>query len=66
MSVKKVRKTRDSKRWAVSLEKLKVAARSRENLIPFIIDAVKVYATVGEISSALKEVFGEYKEPSIF
>ncbi len=66
MAVKKLRKTRDSKRWAVSLEKLKVAARSGGNLIPFIIGAVKAYATVGEISSALKEVFGEYKEPSIF
>ncbi len=66
MAVKKARRARDGKRWAASLQKLGAAARSGEKLIPFIIDAVKTYATVGEISSALKEVFGEYKEPSIF
>jgi methylmalonyl-CoA mutase N-terminal domain/subunit len=31
--------------------------------MPYIIDAVKAYATVGEISSTLKDVFGEFKEP---
>ena len=34
--------------------------------MPYIIDAVKAYATVGEVSNTLKEVFGEYKEPAAF
>jgi methylmalonyl-CoA mutase N-terminal domain/subunit len=38
------------------------AARSGENLMPSIIQAVEAYATVGEISDAMRHVFGEYKE----
>ncbi len=65
-TVKKIREKRDQKRWQLSLSKLQAAARTRVNLMPLIIDAVRAYATVGEISSALKEVFGEYREPSLF
>ncbi len=65
-AVKKIREKRDQKRWRLSLSKLQAAARTRVNLMPLIIDAVRAYATVGEISSALKEVFGEYREPSLF
>ncbi|MHA1916422.1 MAG: acyl-CoA mutase large subunit family protein [Promethearchaeota archaeon] len=39
---------------------------SKSNLIPSIIEAVKSYATMGEICDALRDIFGEYKEPSIF
>ena len=34
--------------------------------MPFLIDAVKVYASVGEISDALRDVFGTYQEPALF
>ena len=64
--VKGIRKKRNKKKWKASLEKLKGAAEGKENLMPYIIDAVKAYATVGEVSDTLKEVFGEYKEPAIF
>ena len=37
-------------------------ARTRENLMPAILNAVEAYATVGEISDALRHVFGEYQE----
>jgi methylmalonyl-CoA mutase N-terminal domain/subunit len=37
-------------------------ARSEQNLMPAILEAVKAYATVGEISDALRKVFGEYQE----
>ena len=47
------------------LAKLKEAAKGIENLIPYILDAVKEYASVGEIIGALKEVFGVYKEQQI-
>jgi methylmalonyl-CoA mutase, N-terminal domain len=41
---------------------LKEAAQGDANLMPFILDAVRVYASVGEISNTMREVFGEYKE----
>ncbi len=40
-------------------------AKSDENLMPVLIEAVKTYATVGEITDALRDVFGEYREPTI-
>ncbi len=50
-----------------ALSKLHVAAgRENENLIPYILDAVKEYVTLGEICGTLREVFGEYRPPSIF
>ncbi|MFZ3064637.1 MAG: methylmalonyl-CoA mutase family protein [Nitrospirota bacterium] len=64
--VKGIRKKRNKKRWEASLERLKGAAEGKENLMPYIIDAVKAYATVGEVSNTLKGVFGEYKEPALF
>lgn len=45
------------------LEKLREKARTDENLMPYIIDAVKEYATVGEITAVLKDIFGVFKEP---
>lgn len=65
-AVKAIRKKRNKKKWEASLERLKGAAEGKENLMPYIIDAVKAYATVGEVSNTLKGVFGEYKEPAIF
>lgn len=44
------------------LKNIKNTASSGENLMPYILEAVKAYATVGEISNALREVFGEYTE----
>ena len=48
------------------LEKLKEAARGTKNLVPLVLQAARDYVTEGEIISALKEVFGEYKETPIF
>lgn len=60
-----IKKTRDKGRVNMLLAKLKEAAKGIENLIPYILDAVKEYASVGEIIGALKEVFGVYKEQQI-
>ncbi|NHJ26150.1 MAG: methylmalonyl-CoA mutase [Candidatus Lokiarchaeota archaeon] len=49
-----------------SLINLKQAAEGSENLMPFIIEAVRNYASVGEIINTLKEIFGIYQEDSIF
>lgn len=60
--LKKIKSERDHQKVDQSLSRIKQAAEGRENLMPSVIDAVKEYATVGEISDALREVFGEYRE----
>ena len=45
-----------------ALDGLRMAARSTENLMPRILDAVRVYATIGEMCDALRDVWGEYEE----
>jgi methylmalonyl-CoA mutase N-terminal domain/subunit len=57
-----LRARRDQQKWSAALEAVEDAARSGENLMPRIIEAVESYCTVGEISDSLREVFGEYKE----
>ena len=58
----KIKSERDNIIVGEKLENLKNAAEGKDNLIPLIIDAVKTYASIGEISNTLREVFGEYKE----
>ena len=60
--VRAVRARRDSQKWKESIANVQQAARSGENLMPRILHAVESYATVGEISDALRSVFGEYRE----
>ena len=60
--VKRVRSERDAAVWAASLERLATAARGGENLMPALIEAVKAYATVGEISDRLRTAWGEHRE----
>jgi len=59
-----VRSRRDNGAVANSLEKLKQAARDQENTMPATIEAVRSYATLGEICSALRDVYGIYEEPA--
>jgi methylmalonyl-CoA mutase N-terminal domain/subunit len=58
-----IKKTRDNQKVTKSLEKLCIMAKTDENLMPYIIDCVRAYATIGEITSVLKDVFGKFKEP---
>ena len=60
-----LRARRDSYRMAGSLQALQEAAATSENLMPYLIDAVKAQATLGEVCAALKEIFGTYREPVI-
>lgn len=60
--LKRIKETRDNALVKEKLEKLKKVAKTDENIMPAMIEAVKAYATLGEISDALREVFGEYKE----
>lgn len=57
-----IKQQRSDEEVKLKLAALKQAAEGDANLMPFIIDAVKVYASVGEISNTMREVFGEYKE----
>ena len=59
-------KERDNEKLQQKLSNLKEAAKGTENLMPYIIEAVHEYASIGEIISTLKEVFGIYEEDSIF
>jgi methylmalonyl-CoA mutase N-terminal domain/subunit len=57
-----VRERRDSAAVETALAKLEAAARGTENLLPLILESVEAYATVGEISNRLRNVWGEYRE----
>ncbi|MEJ5256966.1 MAG: methylmalonyl-CoA mutase family protein [Fervidobacterium sp.] len=63
--VKKLKERRDNEKVKKILNKIKEVAQTDENLFPYVLEAVKSYATVGEISNALREVFGEYTETVI-
>ena len=60
--LKNIKNTRDQNAVKTSLAHLKTAAKGTDNLMPYIIDAVKAYASIGEICNVMREVFGEYKE----
>jgi methylmalonyl-CoA mutase N-terminal domain/subunit len=64
--LKQIKKKRDAGKVKEALEKLKKAAKGTENLMPYIITAVREYISIGEIMTTLKEVFGGYQEDSIF
>jgi methylmalonyl-CoA mutase N-terminal domain/subunit len=60
--VRVLRAKRDPGPWKEALQQVEEAARSGENVMPRILTAVEAYATVGEISDAMRRVFGEYRE----
>jgi len=64
--LKRLRKERNDGKVQRALERLRKAAEGEENTMPFILDCVHAYATLGETCGVLREVFGEYEEPAIF
>lgn len=60
--LEKMKAARNNEAVKAALEKLREAAKGTENLMPYLIDAVKTYATLGEICGVLREEFGEYKQ----
>ncbi|MCW7077176.1 MAG: methylmalonyl-CoA mutase family protein [Candidatus Syntropharchaeales archaeon] len=62
----RLRAERDEKLWRESLDRLRNAAEGSENLMPYILEAVKAYATLGEIMDTFREVWGEFREPLVF
>jgi len=64
--LREVRREREGRRVVQVLKELESAARERTNVMPVLLEAVKAYATVGEITRVFKDVYGEFNEPSIF
>jgi methylmalonyl-CoA mutase N-terminal domain/subunit len=64
--LKELKRDRDNKAVRESLEGLEKAAREQTNVMPYLVDCCKAYATVGEMANVFRDVFGEYVEPSIF
>ena len=63
--LERVRRERDNERVAMTLAALRQAAQGSENTMPYILDCVRAYATLGEIMGVFRQVFGEYREPTI-
>jgi len=63
--LERLKKTRNGDQVARALDRMRAAARSAENLMSPILDAVRAYATVGEMCDALRDVWGEYVEVPI-
>ena len=65
-NLNKIKNKRNSKEVKDCLERIQKDATGTLNLMPSVIAAVQAYATVGEITKALKDVYGEYQEPIFF
>jgi len=63
-TVQDVRQNRDNQKVESVLDQLEQAGQTDANLMPYIVEAVKEYATIGEICQVLRNVFGEHKEIS--
>ncbi|HLV36052.1 MAG TPA: methylmalonyl-CoA mutase family protein [Spirillospora sp.] len=62
--LEQLRAERDSERVEQTLNALRRACEDGVNVMPFLIDAAKAYATLGEITQVMREVFGVYQEPA--
>lgn len=60
--LKKIKESRDNIAVQQCLDKLKIAAQGTDNLMPYILNAVRQYASLGEICNTMRKVFGEYRE----
>ena len=63
--LRKLRSERSQEEVSRRLTALRKAAEGKDNLMPFLFDAVKAYATLGEICDAMRDVFGTYEEVAI-
>jgi methylmalonyl-CoA mutase N-terminal domain/subunit len=60
-----LRRTRDNAQVGQALDRLRIAAQGTGNTMPYLMDAVRAYATLGEIITIMKEVFKTYEEPTM-
>ena len=64
--LKALKKERDNKAVTENLKSLEKAANNQKNVMPYLIECCKGYATLGEMANIFRDVFGEYREPGIF
>ena len=64
--LKTLKKERDNRAVAASLKALEKAAVEKKNVMPYLVECCKCYATVGEMADVFRDVFGQYVEPNIF
>jgi methylmalonyl-CoA mutase N-terminal domain/subunit len=64
--MKTMRATRDNDLCTRRIAALREAAKTKENLVPFILDCARAYCTLYEIRAAMEDVFGAYREPVFF
>jgi methylmalonyl-CoA mutase N-terminal domain/subunit len=64
--VRELRAKRDDAKYQAAMEKLRQAIRDEQNLMESVLDAVRSYATVGEIVELMRDEYGTWREPSIF
>ena len=66
ITLREVKRTRDNRKVAQTLKDLRQACQDDKNVMPFVIEAVKAYATEQEICDVYREVFGEYRDPGFY
>jgi len=64
--LKQVKRERSEREVKRTLKELESATRSGKNVMPYLVDCCKVYATLGEMTNVFRQIFGEFKEPSLF
>ncbi len=64
--LEELKRVRNTRTVMQKLKNLEAAAKEKRNVMPYLIDCIKEYTTVGEMTKVFKDVFGEFKEPSIF
>ena len=64
--LRRLRRTRDAKKHARALDRLGKACKADDNTMPFILEAVRAKATLGEICDVMREVFGVWEEPLLY
>jgi methylmalonyl-CoA mutase, N-terminal domain len=64
--LKEVKASRDNRKVAQTLSDLRAASKTDKNLMPYVIAAVKEYATEQEICDVWREIFGEYRDPGYY
>jgi len=64
--LREIKRSRDNRKVLQLLKDLESASRTEKNVMPYLLECCKAYSTVGEMTKVFKEVYGEFKEPSIF
>ena len=65
-NLKELRRTRDNREVSRTLKDLEQGTRAGKNVMPLLVDCCRAYATVGEMAGIFRDLFGEWKEPSLF